>query len=339
MQKLPLEALAKYTYLSGINLSPDGHYGAYVTHTAQLEDNGYASDIWLFDALGEHLPKPLTSSGKASSFEWLPNSDKLMYASSKDPAVKAIQESGEPLSVYYTISPTGGESQEWMRIPLKVNQITPLSETLYILSAQHHSEYDRYNAAPIDVRPAILKEWKEENNFEVIEEIPFWTNGGTFLRGTRNRLYAYCRIDKVLIPLTGPDTQVSGWHYEALHDRLVAITKTFRGKAPLKSALNILDDLRATLKPIDFATAAPDILLGALQTIFPEGTHSIQYAYSLSQSQMILLAQDGSTHGLNQNAGFFSLSLASNSHPASTPATLIPTLVPFGQPLKGTVGN
>jgi len=334
MQRLPLEALAQYTYLSGLNISPDGRFGAYVAHNALLEDNQYASDIWVFDALDEHTPRQLTTSGKASSFEWSAKGDALLYASAKDPAVKTAVENGEPLTVYYAISPCGGESKEFMRIPLKVTQLVPISETLFILSAQYHPEFERFNEAAPEAKPAILKAWKDESNFEVIEEIPFWSNGGTFLRGARNRLYAYCNIDKVLLPLTGTDTQVGSWHYEAQHDRLVATTKTYRGKAPLKSGLFTAEGLVAKLKDIDFATAPRDVLLDSFTEVFPQNAYAIHYAYSLDANTLVLLGHDGSTHGLNQNARFYSLSLRASKHADGSRE-----LVTFAGDFNESVGN
>lgn len=361
MKRLPLEALAQYTYLSGLNLNPQGSLGAYVTHTANLEDNSYNSDIWLFDVvasadgnadgyadgnadtvLANHHPRRLTTSGKAAGFEWLPSGDRLIYPSAKDPAVKAASEGGEPLTVYYALPVNGGESTEFMRIPMRVSQIHPLSETLFIVSAQHHPEVDRYNASAPEARPAILKEWKDEANYEVIEEIPFWSNGGTFLRGARNRLYAYCNQDKVLLPLTDVDTAVGGWHYEPQLDRLVAISRTYRGKAPLKSAVHVADGLRAKLAEVDFATADQAVLMDQLKCVFPQGTHAIHYAYSLDQDSLVLLGHDGSTHGLNQNATFQRLNLLDPIAPQTSNqngAEAAPTLMPFAPSFTGTVGN
>lgn len=327
MERLPLDALAKYTYLSGLNFNVAGTYGAYVAHTAQMEDNSYHSDIWLFNPEDlDQPPKQLTTSGKASSFEWLPDGDRLIYPSIKDMAVKTSIENGEPLTVYYALSIHGGESQEWMRIPLKVSQITPISDTLYLLSAGYHPEWDRFNEADAAVRPGILKEWKEALNYEVIEEIPFWTNGGTYLRGVRNRLYAYCNQDKVLLPLTDEDTDVQSWHYEATLDRLVAITKQFRGKAPLESALQIADGMVALLHEVDFANASKEALKSALKCVYPAEKHAIRYAYSLDRETLVLLANDGSTHGLNQNSTFYTLTNKSD-------------LAPFAPEFKGSVGN
>lgn len=346
MKSLPLEALAQYTYLSGLNLNPQGTLGAYVAHTANLEDNNYSSDLWLFslkdDSIGAHAPLRLTSSGKATSFDWLPGGDRLLYASSKDPAVKAAQENGEPLTVFYALSAHGGESLEYMRIPMRVNQILPLSDTLFILSAAHHPEFDRFNAAAAEARPAILKEWKEEANYEVIEEIPFWSNGGTFLRGSRNRLYAYCSQDKVLLPLTGPDTAVGAWHYEAQLDRLVLTQRTYRGKAPLKSGVQLIDGLRAALAPVDFATAEADALMGLATEVFPQGSHAIHYAYSLDSDALVLLGHDGATHGLNQNATFHLLKVSeAKATLAASPSGQgpVPALSPFAPDFRGTVGN
>lgn len=327
MERLPLDALARYTYLSGLNFNADGSRAAYVTHNAQLDENTYTSDIWLFNTEKcDQPPVRLTTSGKASTFEWLPSGERLIYPSTKEATVKTAIDNGEPLTVFYALSISGGESREWMRIPLKVSQILPISDTLYLLSAGYHPEWERYNNATTEARTGILKEWKEAANYEVIEEIPFWANGGTYLRGVRNRLYAYCNQDKVLLPLTDEDTDVQSWHYEETLDRLIAVTKTYRGKAPIKSALHVAENMVAKMREVDFATVNVNVLRSVLKCVYPADTHAIRYAYSLNRENLVLLANDGATYGLNQNSTFYKL----NSNGA---------LTPFASGFKGSVGN
>ena len=44
MENLKLKDFLDYTFLSGLELSPDKNYGAFVVHTSDFEDNKYLSN-------------------------------------------------------------------------------------------------------------------------------------------------------------------------------------------------------------------------------------------------------------------------------------------------------
>ncbi len=75
---LQLDDFTRYTFLSGIEHSPDGRYACFVTHKADLDENGYKSHLWLYDLTkGTHFQ--LTGLGKERSFIWLANSEESTF--------------------------------------------------------------------------------------------------------------------------------------------------------------------------------------------------------------------------------------------------------------------
>lgn len=310
MKQIALEHLADFKYLSQLNLSDDGRYAGYVVSQANLDDNQYDQDIWTIDLHDHHkTPKRLTASKKAGNITWLKDSHRLIYSSLKDEAIKKIHDSGEPITAYYMIDMAGGESVEWFRLPLKASAITPIDDNRYLVLATYHKAFEQYFDSPKEERPKILNAWKEENDYEVIEEIPFWSNGGTFTRGARQRLYLYSKDDGHLKAITQEDEQVLYYKYDESVDQIVIISKCYRGKMPLKSRLSI-----ASLE------------LG-VEKIVSEDAFAMHYAYFLDGDNLVFLGHDGSTHGLNQNAEFFKVNLKTGE------------CAPFAKHFKGTVGN
>ena len=72
MEKLQLEDFTKYTFLSGIELSPSGSHACFVAHKADLEENGYQSNLWLYDIGGRQCSQ-LTAFAKEKGFFWRPS--------------------------------------------------------------------------------------------------------------------------------------------------------------------------------------------------------------------------------------------------------------------------
>ncbi|MDD4079671.1 MAG: hypothetical protein PHP58_08240, partial [Eubacteriales bacterium] len=52
MEKLKLEDFTKYTFLTGLEFNPVGSHACFVVHKADLEENGYQSNLWLYDVRG-----------------------------------------------------------------------------------------------------------------------------------------------------------------------------------------------------------------------------------------------------------------------------------------------
>ncbi len=124
MENLKLKDFLDYTFLSGLELSPDKNYGAFVVHRSDFEDNKYLSNIWLYNLTTSEYKK-LTNMNEEKSFIWLDNNT-ILFSSLRDEKLKKRIQDGEHWTVFYAIDIQGGEAYEYMRIPMKVNSIKEL---------------------------------------------------------------------------------------------------------------------------------------------------------------------------------------------------------------------
>ncbi|WP_232618083.1 hypothetical protein [Thermosipho africanus] len=159
MEKIKIEDLFNFNFLSGISLSDDGKYLAFVVSKANEEKNNYTSNIWLLDTTDSKLKK-LTTYGNESNFIWLDNKT-ILFQSIREDDEKQRKQNGEKFSSFYKISVDGGEAEKYFEIPLIVKKIKKLdSENFVILG-----EYNIYD---------------NDKDYIILDEIPFWSNGAGF---------------------------------------------------------------------------------------------------------------------------------------------------------------
>lgn len=301
METLRLDDFTRYKFLSAVKHSPNGKYACFIVHQADPEDNDYASHLWLYD-LEKDRHFQLTGLGKESSFVWLGNNEELLFPSVRDAKDRERQKKGEQLTIYYKINVSGGEAQEEFRIPLKVQSLKPLPGKRFLLSAAFNPRRPLLSSLDEQAKAQELKQLEEEKDYEVLEEIPFWSNGRGFVSGTRTRLYLYDANTEALEPLTGETLQVGAVELNEAKDQAVITATDFSGKAPLKNALYLLD-----LKE------------NKLEKLTPDEDFFYSDAHFIDETELICRGNARERYGLNENPRFYLVNLKDGSRKLLTP--------------------
>lgn len=89
---------------------------------------------------------------------------------------KAV-ENGEERTCFYRISIHGGEAVKAFTIPLQVTSIKKAADGEYVFCADYHLEYSRMYQMNADEKDKILQEKKDMQDYEVLDELPFYGNG------------------------------------------------------------------------------------------------------------------------------------------------------------------
>ena len=179
MEPITIRTFTEFQFVSSPSFSPDGSRIAFVVQQADLKDNSYHGDLYLFDASGGRISR-LTSSRDVKSYVWT-RQGTLLFPSERDGRKE------EPSTAYYEIAPDGGEAVLRFELPLKVKCIETVDEDRYLILAS--------------VKTAN-KGQPESPAYEVIDEVPFWSNGKGFTDGVRNRLYLYRVSSGELLPVS-----------------------------------------------------------------------------------------------------------------------------------------
>lgn len=200
LEKITLEDLLKFKFLSGITLSPNGTKVTFVVHTMNQQDNAYNSNIWLHDVQSTKLCQ-LTSSNQDGSPVWLSDS-KLLFVSWRDEKDRKRKESGEPLTVFYEIDTLGGEAKRAFELPFFVKQVKKLNENMLLFTAVYDHRLKDFWKLSKDEKEKLLKALKDEKDYEVLDEIPFWSNGSGFTNKRRIRLFRYDLQTQEITPIS-----------------------------------------------------------------------------------------------------------------------------------------
>ncbi|MEJ5229509.1 MAG: S9 family peptidase [Pseudothermotoga sp.] len=283
VEKLKIDDFLAYKYLSNLNFSPDGNYLGFVLHRSDFEENRYLSSIWIYELASGRFTE-LTAGFQESSFIWI-DKETVLFPAFREKKDKERKEAGEPFTVFYRIKISGGEAQRAFEVPLLVKQIEALSENSFVFTAifEKDMNFER------EKREEFLKKQKEEKDYQVLDEIPFWSNGSGFTNKKRIRLYLF-EVDKgELTPISDELTNVEHFSVNKETRQLLFIGNSFKDKMEIRSDLYLYEIDQKRLSKL---------------------THkeSFDYAFCHFLGESIIFAGTNmKRYGINENPKFYSL--------------------------------
>ena len=206
MERLSLDAFTKYTFLSGLACAPEDGTPAFLCAKADTGENGYLRDLWVLK--DRDTPLRLTGDGKTGAFLW-DSADTLLFTSSRSEEGKKKREAGEERTDFYRISLHGGEAEEAFSVPLSVIPLEKVREGVYLLQADWDMRYSKAYTLSGKAKEALLAEKKEEEDYHVLDELPFYFNGQGFINKRRTALFLYHENSGSLTRIT-PETFAAG---------------------------------------------------------------------------------------------------------------------------------
>lgn len=293
MENLKIDDFTKYKFLSKIKYSPNGKYGGFVVSRMDVEENKYLSNIWIYNTDTKKLLQ-LTSLDEEKDFIWLDDSN-ILFPEIRNQKDKERVQEGEKFTNYYKINIHGGEATFAFRIPLRVTEIKKIDNNNFILTAIYDNYKPDLTNIKEDEKEAALKKIKEEKDYEILDEIPFWSNGSGFTNKKRNRLYLYNSKENKVIPITDKYSNVELFSLNKDKSKAVIIINTFKDKMPLTSNMYLYNTADNTL-----------------EKIIREESFSYSYA-EFVEEKIIFAGSDMKDYGLNQNHQFYIMDLSSGN--------------------------
>lgn len=187
MKNIEINDLYEYTFLSGVEASPNGEKLLFVKTTPNEETNEYNSYLNCLDIKSEKI-YPLTSKGAERSGFWLSNEEILFMSGVKDGKTK-----------YSKLNITGGEAIEVFEIDAKVTSIKKINDDLFIITQKYKEKKEK-------------KENRAEEgvDFVVFDELPFWANGQGVVNKARNLATLYTPSTNELKVISDENMNVHG---------------------------------------------------------------------------------------------------------------------------------
>lgn len=272
MRTITPESLFEFSFVSNPSYAPDGSMAAFVVKKANRDKNAYDSDLYL---LKDGQVRRLTAGGDASAYLWT-QEGRLLFSANRLKADKERAEKGEAFTAFYEIDPCFGEAQKRFELPLKGARLIELGQDKYAVLASQDN-------APS--RPEC--EGGKKPPYEIITELPFWSNGGGFVSQQRQRLYLYDAKTGQLDPVTAPWFDVSSIQYS--NGYLVFVGQEFQGIPNNKDGLYSYELATKTLREL-----------------VPVGELYLRAGFALKNS-VVFVASDGRVYGDDRYPDFYTI--------------------------------
>lgn len=159
-ERIGVSALERLRFVSNPSFSPDGRYIAFAVQRADVQKNGYQGSVYVYDVKdgGVH---PVWRDG--ADYLWTAGNTLLCRVNA-----------GEGQTALEEIEPDEGRSIRRLEIPLGVRQLCETAGDWLLITAAEQR-----------------KEGVQNEDCQVLDELPFWANGRGVTNGLRTRLYAY----------------------------------------------------------------------------------------------------------------------------------------------------
>jgi len=265
-----------------------------------MDNNSYDSNLWVYDIVkGKQCQ--LTAFNNESSFIWLEDNETILFQADREKGDLKKKELGVQFSQFYKINIHGGEAIKAFNVPMIVNSIFQIDEKNYFFLGNHKVEQKDFYMLTETEQEEELKAKEADKDYEVIKEIPFWTNGVGFTDGVRNRLYRYKSTNNNIEPITDDDTNVGIIRFNKAKDKLIFTANSYKGKAPLTENLYLYD-----LKTNKLKVLASD-------------EFSYEMVDFIDDNNLILCGSDLKEYGINEDGRFYLLDIDKKVRTLITP--------------------
>ena len=227
MKPLSLDALTRYQFLSRPTFSPEGTSAVFVRKCADMKENGYHSFLHLirFPENGKPQLLQLTSLGKESSFIYDDEHTLLLPLNRRK---EDEPEKHHFKTAYYRLPLEGGEAAPAFSVPYDAGEIKKIREGLYAFSAEidmNRPEATKDNTDQLD----------EYDDYHVLEELPYWTDNGSFISRFRDHLFLYDEKAEKVTRITNGLFSLD--NFEVSGGRLFFTGRTYDSIRPYESGL------------------------------------------------------------------------------------------------------
>ena len=257
--------------VSALKISPDGRSKVFTVTDVDMASNGYKNSFYMLD---ENDSLKRLSTNDVSSTYAIDNSG-IIFAKSDEKRKYA--------SIVYRLSFTGGERQELFRLMYPINSVRVLDEDNLVLTISNSEKIRHFKDMDQETYEKKSAEIKEEDDYTIYDEIPFYINGGGYINKIRTSLAIYNMKSGALKILTDDFTNVSSYDIAPDKSELIYTSESYTDKAPLKSQLYVYS----------FESDK------SVKLEYDEGL--TYYGPSYAGEDVFIFGADQEAHGINQN--------------------------------------
>ena len=315
MKPIAIDDFCTVRSLANVTFSPEGTSACFTVSQAKKEKNCYESRLYL---LKGGRVRALTGGGKESSFCYL-DENTVLFAGDREG-----EKEPSLTSRFYKIALDGGEADLAYTFPIPVSQVFPLKNgDLLVVGSTFPGFEDLYKGDKKLVK-AYFDDKKENEDYEVISQLPWWWNGGTYTRGAHESLFYYDAKKKSLTRLTDAGFNVSD--VQLAEDQKTVYFSLLDVSVPRPAHFGGQDLYR-----IDLASRRQELVVKSRPDF-------VIATYALGKSFLLVMAADGK-FGMNTDCDFYKLDYETLAVTHFNDAMLRGKYVAQPDPLNLTAGD
>ena len=315
MKPIAIDDFCAVRSLANVTFSPEGTSACFTVSQAKKEKNCYESRLYL---LKGGRVRALTGGGKESSFCYL-DENTVLFAGDREG-----EKEPSLTSRFYKIALDGGEADLAYTFPIPVSQVFPLKNgDLLVVGSTFPGFEDLYKGDRKLVK-AYFDDKKENEDYEVISQLPWWWNGGTYTRGAYESLFYYDAKKKSLTRLTDAGFNVSD--VQLAEDQKTVYFSLLDVSVPCPAHFGGQDLYR-----IDLASRRQKLVVKSRPDF-------VIATYALGKSFLLVMAADGK-FGMNTDCDFYKLDYETLAVTHFNDAMLRGKYVAQPDPLNLTAGD
>lgn len=273
MEKINLKDFLDYKFLSGLVSSPSKTAATFISKNANVENNNYENKRYI---IKNNSVKEIRTSSKETCC-CFDNDNTLIFGVSKEDALGATS--------FFKINTETNQITVAFDMPITANSIDKISDGKYFITAWiDELNPDSYLLEGKD-RTCEAERIKEESAFQVIDEIPYWTNSDGYTNKRRHAGFVYSEKENTLTRIT-----------ESNFDLLA--------KAVKNEKVYLVGETRIGKQKDKHQVYCYDIETKATTTLYGGNDYCIRDIL-LTDTRIILIASDEKPYGFNQNPSFY----------------------------------
>ena len=281
MNPILLEDFSNFKYLSNVTFSPEGKSACFVVSEADLKNNDYKSNIYLRK---DGKIRKLTSGNKEGSFFYA-DENTIMFAADRENEKE--KSSGSKI---YKIALDGGEAELCFKLPISARKLILLENGDFLVLGSVIPGFEELYKGNDKLAKAMADAAKENEDYEIVDKVPWWFNGAGFTKDVYASLYYYDVKKGKLTLLTDEGIDISNVKlsadkktvYYAKRDHVPALSNIFKG---------------ADIYRMDLESREENLVIKSKKKYIIDD-------YYLGESFMIVIANDESL-GLNTDPDFY----------------------------------
>ena len=204
LKPIEMEDIARYQIPSTLRYSPSGARLAFEVTRADLEKNEYHTDVYVSEG---GKARRVTFSIDAGIVLW-ENDDTLILRRTLPDARPGVTE-------LFQLSLLGGEARPWLTLPFALRKMEKVKGGYIAAGGILQDDPDAYLDSE-EKRKEKAEALKAEEDYHVVDEVPYWFNGAGYTNKKRTALFSVKEKDgKALCKrITAPGFNVDDFHAE-----------------------------------------------------------------------------------------------------------------------------